>query len=204
MKICPYCKREIEDDSAFCGYCDKKQPYVPEETGGEEEAAGEETAAVPAGWRCGNCGEQLEDNFDTCWKCGAVKESAADGQAGAAEGDADGPLLTVWGAGRRLEVSRDRVLITPEVSAGGAAYSSPCEILIKNIVSIEFTNATAAAMGRMDVNYSAAPADDPANAVSMDESVLFGAEANKDMAKALELIKERRAALDTEDGDAGR
>ena len=25
------------------------------------------------GWRCGQCGEQLEGQFTACWKCGAAK-----------------------------------------------------------------------------------------------------------------------------------
>jgi hypothetical protein len=29
------------------------------------------SAPEPASWRCAACGEQLEAQFDECWKCGA-------------------------------------------------------------------------------------------------------------------------------------
>ncbi len=28
-------------------------------------------------WKCPKCGEQLEDSFDSCWKCAGVAEQAA-------------------------------------------------------------------------------------------------------------------------------
>lgn len=31
-----------------------------------------ETALLPA-WRCPNCGETVEGQFQACWKCGTVK-----------------------------------------------------------------------------------------------------------------------------------
>ncbi|MGQ0722472.1 MAG: putative signal transducing protein [Candidatus Eiseniibacteriota bacterium] len=38
----------------------------------EEYAAASEPPAAPAGtWKCAACGEELEPQFDECWKCGA-------------------------------------------------------------------------------------------------------------------------------------
>lgn len=207
MKICPRCKRSIEDDSAYCGYCAAKQTCVPEEEGAQEAAgAPEASTPAPAVWLCAGCGERLEENFDTCWKCGTVREMDALPPSGGAEGP-DEPLMTVWGLGRRVEVYQDKVMIAPSappVTRGEAAYVSPCEILIRDIVSIEFTNAKDTVMGSMKVNYSAAPADDPSSLQSLEETVLFGAEAGPEMAKALELIKKCRADLESAEGEAGR
>jgi hypothetical protein len=32
-------------------------------------------------WKCPNCGEQIEDGFDSCWKCAGVAEETAVRQA---------------------------------------------------------------------------------------------------------------------------
>ncbi|MDO8803123.1 MAG: zinc ribbon domain-containing protein [Elusimicrobiota bacterium] len=210
MKTCPNCKRSIEDDSVYCGYCSAKQPYVPEEEKEEEETGGGAAAeAATAVRRCENCGEQLEQNFDTCWKCGTV--TAGDGEspaAGRAE-DAAGPVLTVWCLDKRLEVYRDRILTAPAPTpgtTGQAAYVSPCEILIKNIVSIEFTGAEGSIPGCMTVNYTAALPDDTVNVVNMSEYVSFNSGADQEMAKALALVKQCRKDLDAQagGGHAGR
>ena len=29
-------------------------------------------------WRCGKCGESVDDNFEVCWKCGTSKEGVED------------------------------------------------------------------------------------------------------------------------------
>ena len=193
MKTCPCCKREVEDDSVYCGYCDKKQPYVepePEEHGLSEE---EGRPAAPAGWRCGNCGEELEANFDACWKCGAQKPAPE--ALPAAPAEPESPLLAVRAGDRRLEVYPRKVLVLP-AGREGSAYIEPCEIGIPDIVSIEFTNAKDGAVGSMTVNYAAAPADDPGNFVRMSEEVRFPAEAGPEMAEALEVIKRCRMDLD--------
>ena len=38
----------------------------------------EEAGRAPSGapWTCGQCGEQLEPQFTTCWRCGAAFQSA--------------------------------------------------------------------------------------------------------------------------------
>jgi hypothetical protein len=38
----------------------------------------EKAATAPTGapWVCSQCGEQLEPQFTTCWRCGAASESA--------------------------------------------------------------------------------------------------------------------------------
>jgi hypothetical protein len=38
----------------------------------------EQAARAPSGapWTCGECGEQLEPQFTTCWRCGAAFQSA--------------------------------------------------------------------------------------------------------------------------------
>ncbi len=38
----------------------------------------EKAAAAPSGvpWVCGQCGEQLEPQFTTCWRCGAAHPGA--------------------------------------------------------------------------------------------------------------------------------
>jgi hypothetical protein len=38
----------------------------------------EKAATAPTGapWTCAQCGEQLEPQFTTCWRCGAVFQSA--------------------------------------------------------------------------------------------------------------------------------
>jgi hypothetical protein len=38
----------------------------------------DEAARAPLGapWTCGECGEQLEPQFTTCWRCGAAFQSA--------------------------------------------------------------------------------------------------------------------------------
>lgn len=206
MKTCPNCKRSIDDDSVYCGYCSAKQPYVPEEKNDEEEPdvdAAAETA--PAGWSCGNCGEQLEMSFDTCWKCGTVK--ARDGESPAVGGAEDpaGPILAVWCLEKSIEVYLDRILTAPTGNpgmTGQTVYASPCEILIKNIISIEFTDATGNVPGRMAVYFTAAPPDDTENVVNMSESVSFNSGVNQEMAKALALIKQCRKDLDAQDGNA--
>lgn len=214
MKICPNCKRGIDDDSIYCGYCDAKLPYVPgeekdeaepgEAAGAEDNAAAE---AAPAAWRCENCGEQLEENFDTCWKCGSVRARDAEGPAADGADGAAAPLLAVWALDKRVEVYRDKVFIVPSGApgvSGEAAYVPPCEIPIRDIVSIEFTNAEGAVTGSMAVNYTAAPPDDTADSARMSESVLFDAGADQEMAKALELIKRCRAELDAQAGGGDR
>ena len=212
MKICPNCKRDIEDDSVYCGYCDAKLPCVPEEekdeaetgAGAEDNAAAE---AAPAVRRCENCGEQLEENFDTCWKCGSVRARDAEGPAADGADGAAAPLLAVWALDKRVEVYRDRVLIVPSGApgvSGETAYVPPCEIPIKDIVSIEFTSAEGSVTGCMAVNYTAAPPDDTADVVSRSESALFDAGADQEMAKALELIKRCRADRDAQAGDGER
>jgi len=211
MKICPNCKREIDDDSVFCGYCDAKLPYDPEEEKAEAETGGgagpAAAEAAPAAWRCENCGEQLEQNFDTCWNCGSVRVRTAESPAADGAEEAAGPLLSVWGLDKRVEVYRDRVLLAPSAAPGAegeAAYVPPCEIFIKDIISVEFTNAEESVAGCMAVNYTAAPPDDPVNAVNMNESVLFNAGTDQEMRKALELIKRCRQDLDAQAGSGDR
>jgi len=204
MKTCPDCKRSIDDDSIYCGYCSTKQPYVPEEEKAEEETGGDEAGEAPAAVRsCENCGEPLEPNFDTCWKCGAVMAGAGENPAAGAAEDEAGPVLTVWCLDKRLEVYRDRIFTAPAGTpdtTGEAAYVPPCEILIRNIVSIELTDAEGPVPGLMTVNFTAAPPDDAANAAAMSEYVSFNAGANQEMAKALGLIKQCRKDLDAQAG----
>ncbi|MDD5208416.1 MAG: zinc ribbon domain-containing protein [Elusimicrobiales bacterium] len=208
MKTCPECKRGIDDDSIYCGYCSAKQPYVPEEEKSEEETGGDAAAeAVPAGRSCENCGEQLEPNFDTCWKCGTVMASEGESPAAGKDGDAGEPLIAVCGLEKMLEVYRDKLLIAPQGvpgASGEAAYVSPCEILIKNIVSIELTGAEEFVPGCMTVNFTTAPADDTANVVNMSEYVSFNLGADQEMAKALALVKQCRKDLDAQDGSGDR
>ena len=197
----------MEDDSVYCGYCDTKLPEVLEgkkpepgaEAGPVTEAAPEAEAA-PAEGRCEKCGEQLDPSFfDTCWNCGAVRAVTAEPEAAAGEEAAAAPLLTVFGQGKRLEVSPEKILIvyTGDPDAAGQAAEVPrCEISIKSIVSIELTNAKEAAAGCMTVNFTAAPPDDILRVMNMSESVFFDAAANQEMSKALELIKRRSAELD--------
>lgn len=192
MKTCPACKRSIDDDSVYCGYCSAKQPYIPEEEKEEEETVGDAAEADAAVRRCENCGELLEENFDTCWKCGTVMTSGGDSPAA-------GPIMTVWCLEKKLEIYRDRILTAPVVNpdaAGQAAYVPPCEILIKNIVSIELAGAEGSAPGCMTVNFTMEPPDDTANVVNMSEYVSFNPGTDQEMAKALALIKRCRSDLD--------
>jgi len=219
MKTCPNCGRSVEDDSVYCGYCDTKLPEVPEEEiAGPGTEAGPEAEAGPAAeggadvksgeaasdaGRCEKCGEQMDPSFfDTCWNCGAVRAGAAGPAPAAGEEAAAAPLLTVFGQGKRLEVSPDKVLIvyTGDPGSPGQEGDVPrCEISIKSIVSIELTNAKEAAAGCMTVNFTAAPPDDLRHVMNMSESVPFDAAANQEMAKALELIKRRSAELDAQE-----
>jgi len=207
MKICPNCKREIDDDSVYCGYCSAKQPYVPEAEKDEAEPDDTEAAvkAAPVGWRCANCGEQLEANFDTCWKCGTVRARNAELQPGG-EVDASVPILAVWGLDKRLEVYQEKVLVAPSGASGAsgqAAYVAPCEIPIKDIVSIELTSAESGT-GSMVVTYAAASPDDSADIVNMSESVSFNSGEDPEMSKALKMIKQCRAVLDARAQNGGR
>ena len=36
-------------------------------------------AAIPSPWTCPGCGEQLDGQFTSCWKCGANREVMSDG-----------------------------------------------------------------------------------------------------------------------------
>jgi RNA polymerase subunit RPABC4/transcription elongation factor Spt4 len=205
MKICPDCKRSIDNDSVFCGYCGMKLPYGLEEGKDEEETGGddgtENNEAALAVWSCENCGEQLEESFDTCWKCGTVRIKDAESPAAGAAEDSAGPLLAVCGMDKRLEVYGDKVLIAPSGAPGAfgqAAYVAPCEIFIKNIISIEFTSAKDSVAGFMVVNYAAVSPDGTAEVVNMSEPVLFDAGAEQEMEKAMALIKRCRADLDAQ------
>jgi len=39
-------------------------------------------------WTCSRCGEQVEDQFDSCWKCSTAKEPGQPAAPGASEGGA--------------------------------------------------------------------------------------------------------------------
>ena len=58
--ICPNCKRQIPDGSAFCGYCGREIPKVP---------------------LCGRCGAELRPNDRFCGVCGASVEVPSDTNA---------------------------------------------------------------------------------------------------------------------------
>ena len=207
MKTCPDCKRAIDDDSIYCGYCSAKQPYVPEEEKDEEETVEAAVEAAPAGWRCENCGEQLEQNYDTCWKCGTVRTMDSESPAADGAGAAEAPLLVVGGLGKRLEVYPDKVITGPMGApgvSGEAAYVPPCEILIKDIVSIEFTEAGEFAPGCMAVNYTSARTDETEKGLNMSESLSFEAGGELEIAKAMALIKRCRADLDAQGGKGER
>ncbi len=206
MKICPNCKRSLDDDSAYCGYCDTKLPYVPEE---EEEAPGggaglKNNSAPPVSRRCENCGEPLEENFDTCWKCGAVAVSGAESRTAGVKRAAAAPIMSVCGLAKTLEVYPDRIFIATSGIAdmsGLTGYVAPCEIPIKDISYIQFTSTKEAVVGNLVVNYTVQPPEDTADAVSLSESVLFGAEAEQEMAAVPELIKRCRTELDAQAGE---
>ena len=55
--ICPNCKKQIPDGSAFCGYCGREIPKVP---------------------LCTHCGAELRPNDRFCGVCGAPVEAPAD------------------------------------------------------------------------------------------------------------------------------
>ena len=55
--ICPNCKKQIPDGSAFCGYCGREIPKVP---------------------LCTRCGAALRPNDRFCGVCGAPVEATAD------------------------------------------------------------------------------------------------------------------------------
>ena len=55
--ICPNCKKQIPDGSAFCGYCGREIPKVP---------------------LCARCGAALRPNDRFCGVCGAPVEAPAD------------------------------------------------------------------------------------------------------------------------------
>ena len=55
--ICPNCKKQIPDGSAFCGYCGREMPKVP---------------------LCTRCGAALRPNDRFCGVCGAPVEAPAD------------------------------------------------------------------------------------------------------------------------------
>jgi hypothetical protein len=50
-----------------------EDPFEPAALRALEKAA---TAPSGAPWTCGQCGEQLEPQFTSCWRCGAAFQSA--------------------------------------------------------------------------------------------------------------------------------
>jgi hypothetical protein len=47
----------------------------PKSGGGNESTKPEEAPPAPTGgpWKCPKCGEELEPQFGSCWKCGTVR-----------------------------------------------------------------------------------------------------------------------------------
>jgi len=43
-------------------------------------------------WTCATCGEQIEDTFDACWKCGTSKDGVADPGFAADAGPSSDPI----------------------------------------------------------------------------------------------------------------
>ena len=189
MRLCPGCGRDSEDDSCFCGFCGRKFPSPPE----NEEAS--EKIEAPAGWRCENCGEQSEEIFDACWKCGTKRTRTAEAAPAGGEAAVVEPLISVDCAGRRIEVYEETVRIIPAALPEGKTEPA-FSLLIKNIAAMNFSEASETDMGRMTINYAGRPKDDEMNLVNTTEYLSFGVAANFSMQKVFELIKNCSKALD--------
>jgi len=70
---CPECGETVETNFDTCWSCQSARPAEIEHPGMEEivEYQTDETVDLNADnfWKCPNCGEAIENNFDTCWSC---------------------------------------------------------------------------------------------------------------------------------------
>ena len=102
MRVCPKCQRKVAADSKICRVCGLifdvvenvalPQKFAAEEVASEASLAQEEsvvksdqevgttgaqlTDSLP--WKCPNCHEEVEHNFDICWRCGTDREGISD------------------------------------------------------------------------------------------------------------------------------
>ncbi len=84
MRICPKCSKTFDDGSKICRDCGAilnlvevpQQEETPSDSAesvfaddqGEAELLESEWDRTP--WRCPNCKESIEANFEACWNCG--------------------------------------------------------------------------------------------------------------------------------------
>jgi len=69
-KKCPFCAEEIRIEAIKCKHCGE---FLETETQSESNNEGV--------WKCKKCKEEVENNYDICWNCGASKEGIIDKEA---------------------------------------------------------------------------------------------------------------------------
>lgn len=115
------------------------------------------------------------------------------------------PLIMVEGRAKTLTVHKSKVCIAPSSGLLGGAFAlageGTCEVRIKNITSIEFTEATTLKMGYLVINYPGAPAGrhgmvSAEDNTNRNNSLTFSKGANAKMREAKKIIEKLMEDLD--------